>query len=134
MKFNTHFNSTARTIAAGFDSAVTPPLGPAKDQRGGNIHVVGYPTLLDQKAFMSEAAAKTGDAIIRKLCQNGVLWPQPEAVKPRRSDLLDFGVTNLGLMGQLVPITDVISRPFAYRTAPRDNISDTQIQELRFAK
>ncbi|WP_405402702.1 TRAP transporter substrate-binding protein [Paracoccus sp. Ld10] len=89
----------------------------AKELRGWNIHVEDYPVSIAMESFASELAEKTGDEYTARVYHNGVLGDQPDAIEQVRLGVMDFGVFNLGPMGQSMPEASVTSLPFIFKSS-----------------
>jgi len=86
----------------------------AKNWRGWNIHAPGYPNTVALEHFAKAVTEKTNGALTLKVYNNGVLGNQPDAIEQTRNGALDFANFNLGPMGPIVPMTNVVSLPFLF--------------------
>lgn len=115
----TFISKLGRIAALGSTAAIVATTASALDLRGWNIHVEDYPVSIGMESFMEEVSDKTGGEITGKVYHNGVLGDQPDAIEQVRLGALDFGVFNLGPMGQAVPEANVTSLPFIFRDVPQ---------------
>ena len=90
----------------------------AIEMRGWNIHVEDYPVSHGMEMFIEEVSEKTDGAVAGEVYHNGVLGSQPDAIEQVRLGIIDFGVFNLGPMGQAVPEANVVSLPFVFSSVP----------------
>jgi tripartite ATP-independent transporter DctP family solute receptor len=86
----------------------------AKDWRGWNIHAPGFPNTIALEDFAKAVTEKTNGELTLKVYNNGVLGNQPDAIEQTRNGALDFANFNLGPMGPIVPMTNVVSLPFLF--------------------
>ena len=86
----------------------------AKNWRGWNIHAPGYPNTVALEHFAKAVTEKTNGELTLKVYNNGVLGNQPDAIEQTRNGALDFANFNLGPMGPIVPMTNVVSLPFLF--------------------
>jgi len=86
----------------------------AKNWRGWNIHAPGYPNTVALEHFAKTVTDETKGALTLKVYNNGVLGNQPDAIEQTRNGALDFANFNLGPMGPIVPMTNVVSLPFLF--------------------
>lgn len=82
--------------------------------RGWNIHGPGYPNTVAMHDFAKAVTAKTDGRIKATVYDNGVLGDQPDAIEQTRSGALNFANFNMGPMGPIVPMTNVLSLPFLF--------------------
>lgn len=108
-------NILKMTALAGIISAISIPAQ-AEQWRGWNIHPPSYPNSIALEIFAEEVAEKTEGRIEPKIYHNGVLGNQPDAIEQTRNGALDFANFNMGPMGPIVPITDILSLPFIFNT------------------
>jgi len=86
----------------------------AAEWRGWNIHAPGYPNTVAMEDFAKTVTEKTNGELTLKVYNNGVLGNQPDAIEQTRNGALDFANFNLGPMGPIVPMTNVVSLPFLF--------------------
>ncbi len=91
----------------------------AKNWRGWNIHAPGYPNTVAMHAFAKAVTADTKGGIKAQVYDNGVLGNQPDAIEQTRNGALDFANFNMGPMGPIVPMTNVLSLPFLFNGVPQ---------------
>jgi tripartite ATP-independent transporter DctP family solute receptor len=96
-----------------------PAMSATAQWRGWNIHVQDYPVSHGMESFMKEVAEKSGGKLTGKIFHNGVLGDQPDAIEQTRLGAIDFGVFNLGPMGQSIPEANVVSLPFIFKSIPQ---------------
>lgn len=111
-----HFRSLLRTtVLAG--AALCLAAGSqayAKNWRGWNIHAPGYPNTVALEDFAKAVTEKTEGELTLKVYNNAVLGSQPDAIEQTRNGALDFANFNMGPMGPIVPLTNVLSLPFLF--------------------
>jgi len=90
----------------------------AEEWRGWNIHVEDYPVSHGMERFADLVEERTGGELTAKTFHSGVLGSQPDAIEQLRLGVIDFGVFNLGPMGQAVPEANVTLLPFIFRDVP----------------
>jgi TRAP-type transport system periplasmic protein len=98
--------AVAGLVAAGTASAA--------EWRGWNIHAPGFPNTVALEHFAKNVGERTKGALTLKVYNNGVLGDQPDAIEQTRNGALDFANFNLGPMGPMVPMTNVVSLPFLF--------------------
>lgn len=86
----------------------------ATEWRGWNIHAPGYPNTVALESFAKAVSEKTKGELTVKVYNNGVLGNQTDAIEQTRNGALDFANFNLGPMGPIVPMTNVVSLPFLF--------------------
>ena len=86
----------------------------AKEWRGWNIHVKGYPNTVAMDKFAELLKEKTGGKITLKMFHGGTLGSQPDAIEQVRAGGLQIGNFNLGPIGPVVPEANVVSLPFIF--------------------
>ena len=86
----------------------------AKNWRGWNIHAPGYPNTVAMEDFAKAVTEKTDGELTPKVYNNAVLGDQPDAIEQTRNGALDFANFNMGPMGPIVPMTNVLSLPFLF--------------------
>lgn len=105
----------------------------AEDWRGWNVHPDGYPNSLALKSFAEQVNEETEGRVNPRVYNNAVLGDQPDAIDQARNGALDFGNFNMGPMGPIVPMTDVLSLPFLFNDVDQMyRVMDGEIGE-RFA-
>ncbi|MCI4664012.1 MAG: TRAP transporter substrate-binding protein [Neomegalonema sp.] len=115
MKFMRSFAQGAAVAAC---AALTAAPAAAESWRGWNIHPEGYPNTVAMDLFAKEVADKTGGRIKLTMYHSGVLGSQPDAIEQVRSGALAIGNFNLGPMGPIVPMANVVSLPFVFNDVP----------------
>ncbi len=116
--------STLRVLAAAGAlglgwAASAPTAATAAEWRGWNIHVEDYPVSKAMESFVADIAEKSGGELTGKVYHGGVLGSQPDAIEQLRLGVIDFGVFNLGPMGQAVPEANVVLLPFIFKSVPQ---------------
>ncbi len=111
---NTKLNFKAAAIAGAVLLGVLSSPASAKDWRGWNIHVEGYPNTLALEQFAKEVTATTKGRVSPTVYNGGVLGSQPDAIEQTRNGALDFANFNMGPMGPIIPMTNVLSLPFLF--------------------
>lgn len=91
----------------------------AEEWRGWNIHVEDYPVSHGMERFGELIEERTGGELTAKTFHSGVLGSQPDAIEQLRLGVIDFGVFNLGPMGQSVPEANVTLLPFIFKDVPQ---------------
>lgn len=91
----------------------------AEEWRGWNIHVEDYPVSHGMERFGELIEERTEGALTAKTFHSGVLGSQPDAIEQLRLGVIDFGVFNLGPMGQAVPEANVTLLPFIFSDVPQ---------------
>lgn len=125
-------NILKKTALAGVVSAISIPAL-AEQWRGWNIHPESYPNSIALESFAEEVAERTEGRIEPRVYHNAVLGNQPDAIEQTRNGALDFANFNMGPMGPIVPITDILSLPFIFKNVENMyEIMDGEIGE-RFA-
>ncbi|HWT98855.1 MAG TPA: TRAP transporter substrate-binding protein [Terriglobales bacterium] len=104
------------TILAGAVLCAGSSLANAKQWRGWNIHAPGYPNTVALEQFAKAITDGTKGEITATVYNNAVLGDQSDAIDQARSGALDFANFNLGPMGPIVPMTDVLSLPFLFNS------------------
>ena len=103
-------------ILAGAILSAGTSLAEAKQWRGWNIHAPGYPNTVALEQFAKAITDGTKGEITATVYNNAVLGDQADAIDQARSGALDFANFNLGPMGPIVPMTDVLSLPFLFNS------------------
>ncbi|HVJ43050.1 MAG TPA: TRAP transporter substrate-binding protein [Dongiaceae bacterium] len=91
-------------------------IASAKQWRGWNIHAPGYPNTVALEQFAKAITDGTKGDITATVYNNAVLGDQSDAIEQTRNGALDFANFNLGPMGPIVPMTDVLSLPFLFNS------------------
>ncbi|MEJ2477502.1 MAG: TRAP transporter substrate-binding protein [Desulfobacterales bacterium] len=87
----------------------------AKEWRGWNIHVPGYPNTVATDKF-AELLKETSDGRLTvKMYHSGTLGSQPDAIEPLRIGGIEIANFNLGPLGPIVPEANVVSLPFIFK-------------------
>ncbi len=97
-------------IAAGF--AVSAQ---AKEWRGWNIHVAGYPNTIAMDKFAELLDQKSGGKMTLKMYHSGTLGSQPDAIEQVRIGGIQIANFNMGPIGPIVPEANVVSLPFIFK-------------------
>lgn len=105
----------AAAVAGAVMLGVLASPASAKDWRGWNIHVPGYPNTVALDQFAKEITDKTGGRINVKPYHGGVLGSQPDAIEQTRNGALDFANFSMGPMGPIIPATNILSLPFLFK-------------------
>ena len=87
----------------------------AKEWRGWNIHVAGYPNTVAMDKFAELLSEKSGGKMTLKMYHSGTLGSQPDAIEQVRMGGLEIGNFNLGPLGPIVPEANVVSLPFIFK-------------------
>ena len=87
----------------------------AKEWRGWNIHVAGYPNTVAMDKFAELLKEKSGGKMTVKMYHAGTLGSQPDAIEQVRIGGLEIGNFNLGPLGPIVPEANVVSLPFIFK-------------------
>ena len=87
----------------------------AKEWRGWNIHVAGYPNTVAMDKFAELLKEKSGGKMSVKMYHSGTLGSQPDAIEQVRLGGLEIGNFNLGPLGPIVPEANVVSLPFIFK-------------------
>jgi tripartite ATP-independent transporter DctP family solute receptor len=106
------FACTALIIAliVGFSVSVQ-----AKDWKGWNIHVAGYPNTVALDKFVELLDQKSDGKMKLKMYHAGTLGSQPDAIEQVRMGGLEIANFSLGPMGPIVPEANVVSLPFIFK-------------------
>jgi tripartite ATP-independent transporter DctP family solute receptor len=86
----------------------------AENWLGWNIHAPGYPNTVALEDFAKNVTEGTNGELTLKVYNNAVLGDQPDAIEQTRNGALDFANFNMGPMGPVVPMTNVLSLPFLF--------------------
>ena len=87
----------------------------AKDLKGWNIHVKGYPVSDGMERFLEIIEKKSNGKFKGKVYHAGVLGKQGDAVNQTRLGGIDFGVFSMGWMATPIPPVGVVSLPFIFK-------------------
>ena len=106
------FALSALTVAliVGFSVSIQ-----AKEWKGWNIHVAGYPNTVAMDKFAELLKEKSGGKMTLKMYHAGTLGSQPDAIEQVRLGGLEIGNFNLGPLGPIVPEANVVSLPFIFK-------------------
>ena len=100
----------AVAVAVGFSVSAQ-----AKEWRGWNIHVAGYPNTVAMDKFAELLKEKSGGKMTVKMYHSGTLGSQPDAIEQLRIGGIEIGNFNLGPLGPIVPEANVVSLPFIFK-------------------
>ena len=100
----------AMALIVGFSVSVQ-----AKEWRGWNIHVAGYPNTVAMDKFAELLKEKSGGKMTVKMYHSGTLGSQPDAIEQLRIGGIEIGNFNLGPLGPIVPEANVVSLPFIFK-------------------
>lgn len=87
----------------------------AKEWKGWNIHVAGYPNTIALDKFAELVSEKSGGKMQIKMYHAGTLGSQPDAIEQVRMGGLEIANFSLGPMGPIVPEANVVSLPFIFK-------------------
>lgn len=87
----------------------------AKEWRGWNIHVAGYPNTVAMDKFAELLNEKSGGKMTLKMYHSGTLGSQPDAIEQVRIGGLEIANFNMGPIGPIVPEANVVSLPFIFK-------------------
>ncbi len=87
----------------------------AKEWRGWNIHVAGYPNTVAMDKFAELLKEKSGGRMTLKMYHAGTLGSQPDAIEQVRAGALEIANFNMGPIGPIVPEANVVSLPFIFK-------------------
>jgi len=87
----------------------------AKEWRGWNIHVAGYPNTVAMDKFAELLKEKSGGKMTLKMYHAGTLGSQPDAIEQVRLGGLEIANFNLGPLGPIAPEANVVSLPFIFK-------------------
>src|SRR5210317_2314036 len=104
------YSVVAIAMIAGFSVSAQ-----AKDWKGWNIHVAGYPNTVAMDKFAELLKEKSGGKMTVKMYHAGTLGSQPDAIEQVRAGALEIGNFNLGPLGPIVPEANVVSLPFIFK-------------------
>jgi len=104
------YSAVAIAMIAGFSVSAQ-----AKEWKGWNIHVAGYPNTVAMDKFAELLKEKSGGRMTLKMYHAGTLGSQPDAIEQVRLGGLEIGNFNLGPLGPIVPEANVVSLPFIFK-------------------
>jgi len=112
MNFFKKFVLSAATVAlvVGVSASVQ-----AKEWKGWNIHVAGYPNTIAMDKFADLLKEKSGGKMTLKMYHSGTLGSQPDAIEQLRIGGLEIANFNMGPIGPIVPEANVVSLPFIFK-------------------
>jgi tripartite ATP-independent transporter DctP family solute receptor len=87
----------------------------AKEWKGWNIHVAGYPNTIALDKFSELLNEKSGGKLKLKMFHAGTLGSQPDAIEQVRLGGLEIANFSLGPLGPIVPEANVVSLPFIFK-------------------
>jgi tripartite ATP-independent transporter DctP family solute receptor len=87
----------------------------AKEWRGWNIHVAGYPNTIGMDKFAELLKEKSGGKMSLKMYHSGTLGSQPDAIEQLRIGAIEIANFNMGPIGPIVPEANVVSLPFIFK-------------------
>lgn len=87
----------------------------AKEWRGWNIHVAGYPNTVAMDKFAELLKEKSGGKLGLKMYHSGTLGSQPDAIEQVRIGGLEVANFNMGPIGPIAPEANVVSLPFIFK-------------------
>ena len=87
----------------------------AKEWKGWNIHVAGYPNTIALDKFVELLSQKSGGKMKLKMYHAGTLGSQPDAIEQVRMGGLEIANFSLGPIGPIVPEANVVSLPFIFK-------------------
>lgn len=87
----------------------------AKEWKGWNIHVAGYPNTIALDKFTELLNEKSGGKLKLKMFHAGTLGSQPDAIEQVRLGGLEIANFSLGPLGPIVPEANVVSLPFIFK-------------------
>jgi tripartite ATP-independent transporter DctP family solute receptor len=100
----------AIALIVGFSASVQ-----AKEWKGWNIHVAGYPNTIAMDKFAELLNQKSGGKLQLKMYHAGTLGSQPDAIEQVRMGGLEIANFSLGPLGPIVPEANVVSLPFIFK-------------------
>lgn len=87
----------------------------AKEWKGWNIHVAGYPNTVAMDKFADLLKEKSGGKMTLKMYHSGTLGSQPDAIEQLRIGGIEIANFNMGPIGPIVPEANVVSLPFIFK-------------------
>lgn len=112
MNYLRKFVLSAATVALTVGLAVSVQ---AKEWKGWNIHVAGYPNTVAMDKFAELLKEKSGGKMTLKMYHSGTLGSQPDAIEQVRIGGLEIANFNMGPIGPIVPEANVVSLPFIFK-------------------
>lgn len=106
------FVLSAATVALAVGLTVSAQ---AKEWKGWNIHVAGYPNTVAMDKFAELLKEKSGGKMTLKMYHSGTLGSQPDAIEQVRIGGLEIANFNMGPIGPIVPEANVVSLPFIFK-------------------
>ena len=103
---------SAATVALAVGLSVSAQ---AKEWKGWNIHVAGYPNTVAMDKFAELLKEKSGGKMTLKMYHSGTLGSQPDAIEQVRLGGLEIANFNMGPIGPIVPEANVVSLPFIFK-------------------
>lgn len=103
--------AAAIALIAGFSVSVQ-----AKEWKGWNIHVEGYPNTVAMNTFAELLDKNSGGKMKLKMYHAGTLGSQPDAIEQVRMGGLEIANFSLGPLGPIVPEANVVSLPFIFKS------------------
>ena len=104
------YSVVAIVMIVGFSVSVQ-----AKEWKGWNIHVAGYPNTIAMDKFAELLSEKSGGQMKLRMYHAGTLGSQPDAIEQVRMGGLEIANFSLGPMGPIVPEANVVSLPFIFK-------------------
>ena len=104
------YSVVAIVMIVGFSVSVQ-----AKEWKGWNIHVAGYPNTIAMDKFAELLSEKSGGKMKLKMYHSGTLGSQPDAIEQVRMGGLEIANFSLGPIGPIVPEANVVSLPFIFK-------------------
>lgn len=112
MNYLSKFVLSAATVALAVGLTVSAQ---AKEWKGWNIHVAGYPNTVAMDKFAELLKEKSGGKMTLKMYHSGTLGSQPDAIEQLRLGGLEIANFNMGPIGPIVPEANVVSLPFIFK-------------------
>ncbi len=112
MNYLSKFVLSAATVALAVGLSVSAQ---AKEWKGWNIHVAGYPNTIAMDKFAELLKEKSGGKMTLKMYHSGTLGSQPDAIEQVRLGGLEIANFNMGPIGPIVPEANVVSLPFIFK-------------------
>lgn len=103
-------------LAAALAASALAAPAHAEAWRGWNIHPTGYPNTTAIEKFAADVGKATDGKLTLKVYNGGILGDQPDAIEQLRAGALNFANFNLGPMGPVVPMTDIVSLPYLFKS------------------
>lgn len=112
MNYLSKFVLSAATVAFAVGLTVSAQ---AKEWKGWNIHVAGYPNTVAMDKFAELLKEKSGGKMTLKMYHSGTLGSQPDAIEQLRLGGLEIANFNMGPIGPIVAEANVVSLPFIFK-------------------